>query len=1034
MAMETEKEVEKRLMQKIARIFDETRASKATHIRKLKDLSALRSSSYALRFFSAFSKALTPLFNFSRNNASTERMVRFVAIFVCSRDAKNASVCDSFLEAFLQFLLVASASANKNARFRACQIISEIIMQLPDGAEVSNEVWDEVIECMKIRVGDKVPVIRSYAVRALSRFVIDSEESDILDVLLEALPLEQNPEVRKAIVLSLPPSNATSTVIINCTLDTSESVRKAAYSVLAAKFPLHSLSIKFRTTILRRGLSDRSEAVTKECLKLLKEDWLLKCCNGSPIELLKYLDVETYESVGESVMGALLKSDMVKVVDVRSIKEFIVRGSNTTEGHCSPSIQLMEAEVALYWRTVCRYLQMEAQVKGSDAAATMGTEAAVYAEESSNYNDLLERVLPETVSDYIDLVKAHLDSGPNHRYASRQLLLLGAMLDYTDATNWKVASKFVQVLLQRPLDCEVDEHGHKVVIGDGINLGGEKNWADAVSQLARKVYAASGEFEEVVLGVLEELARPCRERTADFVQWMHCLAVTAVLLGKTNSFHWMQGKTIEPSELLHSLILPGAKHVHLDVQRVATRCLGLFALLERKPSEEIVKQLRLSFVKGSSSVGVMACKALFDLALWHGPHEVDKAMGQDLLSRLRDQTTVSCPVKISDTDADLNFELLDLLFSGFDRGDCDESADADESESVKAVLGEGFAKVLLLSENYQGIPLSAHPFLLTKLIRLYFTDESKELPRLRQCLSVFFQHYPSLSSTHKRCLSKAFIPVMHSIWPGINGNAGGSPLVVSNMRKCAVQAARFMLQMMQAPLYDRETKTVDENGGKNSPETVDDSVHPSKDFENGEEGLAIRIAVEVASFNMTKKAAEKAYASALCRVLVLLHFQSSEQSAIKLMRRLLTRVAVSVPLEKEIVNELKRMAERLKAEDRHPDCNLSLDEANIILGRLELDFKLEHDDFTEILPTPAPRSARPARSRRRVRHEESSSDDESSPTPVVPVNPGMASTRSQRLSKTAALRKITASRDVKINDDISEEDASEVTSEEESSE
>ncbi|XP_052197858.1 uncharacterized protein LOC127804849 isoform X2 [Diospyros lotus] len=966
MAMETEKEVEKRLMQKIARIFDETRASKATHIRKLKDLSALRSSSYALRFFSAFSKALTPLFNFSRNNASTERMVRFVAIFVCSRDAKNASVCDSFLEAFLQFLLVASASANKNARFRACQIISEIIMQLPDGAEVSNEVWDEVIECMKIRVGDKVPVIRSYAVRALSRFVIDSEESDILDVLLEALPLEQNPEVRKAIVLSLPPSNATSTVIINCTLDTSESVRKAAYSVLAAKFPLHSLSIKFRTTILRRGLSDRSEAVTKECLKLLKEDWLLKCCNGSPIELLKYLDVETYESVGESVMGALLKSDMVKVVDVRSIKEFIVRGSNTTEGHCSPSIQLMEAEVALYWRTVCRYLQMEAQVKGSDAAATMGTEAAVYAEESSNYNDLLERVLPETVSDYIDLVKAHLDSGPNHRYASRQLLLLGAMLDYTDATNWKVASKFVQVLLQRPLDCEVDEHGHKVVIGDGINLGGEKNWADAVSQLARKVYAASGEFEEVVLGVLEELARPCRERTADFVQWMHCLAVTAVLLGKTNSFHWMQGKTIEPSELLHSLILPGAKHVHLDVQRVATRCLGLFALLERKPSEEIVKQLRLSFVKGSSSVGVMAY--------------------------------------------------------------------ADESESVKAVLGEGFAKVLLLSENYQGIPLSAHPFLLTKLIRLYFTDESKELPRLRQCLSVFFQHYPSLSSTHKRCLSKAFIPVMHSIWPGINGNAGGSPLVVSNMRKCAVQAARFMLQMMQAPLYDRETKTVDENGGKNSPETVDDSVHPSKDFENGEEGLAIRIAVEVASFNMTKKAAEKAYASALCRVLVLLHFQSSEQSAIKLMRRLLTRVAVSVPLEKEIVNELKRMAERLKAEDRHPDCNLSLDEANIILGRLELDFKLEHDDFTEILPTPAPRSARPARSRRRVRHEESSSDDESSPTPVVPVNPGMASTRSQRLSKTAALRKITASRDVKINDDISEEDASEVTSEEESSE
>ncbi|KAL6967092.1 hypothetical protein U1Q18_032897, partial [Sarracenia purpurea var. burkii] len=53
--------------------------------------------------------------------------------------------------------------------------------------------------------------------------------------------------------------------------------------------------INFRTIILHRGLADRSVAVTKECLKLLKDDWLVKCCNGDPIELLKYLDVEPYE-------------------------------------------------------------------------------------------------------------------------------------------------------------------------------------------------------------------------------------------------------------------------------------------------------------------------------------------------------------------------------------------------------------------------------------------------------------------------------------------------------------------------------------------------------------------------------------------------------------------------------------------------------------------------------------------------------------------------------------------------------------------
>lgn len=46
-------------------------------------------------------------------------------------------------------------------------------------------------------------------------------------------------------------------------------------------------------------------------------------------------------------------------------------------------------------------------------------------------------------------------------------------------------------------------------------------WAEAALGLARKVYAAPGEFEEVVLGVVELLARPCRERSADFMQ---CIA------------------------------------------------------------------------------------------------------------------------------------------------------------------------------------------------------------------------------------------------------------------------------------------------------------------------------------------------------------------------------------------------------------------------------------------------------------------------------------------------------------------------------
>lgn len=215
------------------------------------------------------------------------------------------------------------------------------------------------------------------------------------------------------------------------------------------------------------------------------------------------------------------------------------------------------------------------------------------------------------------------------------------------------------------------------------------------------------------------------------------------------------------------------------MQRVAIRCLGLFGLLEKKPSEELLKQLRHSFAKGPASISIMACKALIDLGMWHGPLEVDRALGLDHSYKSPDKKIAFNPVDFSDADENLDVELLDFLYAGFDRNDWGD-VDGDDNETVQAVLGEGFAKILLLSENYPSIPKSLHPLLLGKLIKLYFSKETKELQRwtvlflfpfnhdcllfkfdhlssfivkffsrVKQCLSVFFEHYPSLSASHK---------------------------------------------------------------------------------------------------------------------------------------------------------------------------------------------------------------------------------------------------------------------------------------------
>lgn len=101
------------------------------------------------------------------------------------------------------------------------------------------------------------------------------------------------------------------------------------------------------------------------------------------------------------------------------------------------------------------------------------------------------------------------------------------------------------------------------------------------------------------------------------------------------------------------------------------------------------------------------------------------------------------------------------------------------------------------------------------------------------------------------------------------------------------------------------------------------------------------------------------------------------------------------------------------------------------VGRLELDFNLDSNISAEMPHTPAPCSSRSTRTRRRVRHEEGSSDEDSSPTSVVPNSVGPMSARSQRASKTAALTKMTtASRAPTIDEDDEEEESSGVTSDE----
>lgn len=172
-----------------------------------------------------------------------------------------------------------------------------------------------------------------------------------------------------------------------------------------------------------------------------------------------------------------------------------------------------------------------------------------------------------------------------------------------------------------------------------------------------------------------------------------------------------------------------AKQSHLDVQRIAVRCLGLFGLLERKPSAELLKQLRTSYIQGPHSISIEASKALIDLVMWHGPQEVDRVLKHTIPGQINCDKKSFCPVNFSDLEGDLNVETLDILYGGFENDDWVSPSTSNDDECINAVLGEGFAKILLLSDNYPSIHASLHPVLLSKIIYLYFSDVSEHLYR-----------------------------------------------------------------------------------------------------------------------------------------------------------------------------------------------------------------------------------------------------------------------------------------------------------------
>lgn len=78
----------------------------------------------------------------------------------------------------ISHLYFQSHNVNSRAvRFRCCQLINKILNNLGDDAQIDDDLYDKIYQCMLERLRDKEPVVRFHAVMALARLQDPKDEN-----------------------------------------------------------------------------------------------------------------------------------------------------------------------------------------------------------------------------------------------------------------------------------------------------------------------------------------------------------------------------------------------------------------------------------------------------------------------------------------------------------------------------------------------------------------------------------------------------------------------------------------------------------------------------------------------------------------------------------------------------------------------------------------------------------------------------------------------------------------------------------------
>ncbi|NWT49956.1 CND3 protein, partial [Erythrocercus mccallii] len=772
-----------------------------------------------------------------RREPAVERVINFAARFVTSfyqiekEDGSEEGEEDNLLLNYVFKFLLESHDANSHAvRFRTCQLVNKILGNLPENAEIDDDLFDKINEAMLIRLKDKFPSVRIQAVLALSRLQDPKDENcPVVNIYSMLLENDSNSDVRRAVLSCIAPSERTLPIIVGRTMDVKEAVRKLAYEVLAEKIHMRALTIAQRVKLLQQGLNDRCDAVKEVMKKKLLQAWL-QFTEGDVLELLHRLDVENCPEVAIPVLSAIFS--------LSPLHDVVQNCKNLDSRKLIP-LEDLTAENVLYWRCLCEYLKSKGE-EGEVALEQVLAEPAIYAdyllsylqnmpilseEQKEDFNCFEKLMTKEFIGQQLILIIGCMDTmeegGRKHLLVILQKILI---LPSTSAT-------LIPLLVEKLLSIVKDEDRRIQIIAEIISEVREPIVAvdqpvDAaeirkqelkLAEIKVKLFEAKQTLEECVTlqdfnraSVLKEKITELEHTKNDLIKASEQAEIKEIRVEKNDPETLLKclimchevlkimslSKGISPTihEIIQSLILPGVTNVHPAVRNMAVLCLGCCTLQNKEFAQQQLPLLLQILQIDNIKIKLSALKAIFDQLMLFGIEPFKTRRGNDSQSEsahIRTENGDDKSETIEEEEETATVHSLLKLLSGF--------LDSEYSE-LRTAAAEGIAKLM-----FSGRLISAK--LLSRLVLLWYNPVTEEDTRLRHCLGVFFPLFAYANRSNQECFEEAYLPTLQTL---LNAPAT-SPLAevdTSNVSELLVDLTRPSGLKCQSKSQDYQELTV----------------------------------------------------------------------------------------------------------------------------------------------------------------------------------------------------------------------------------